>query len=144
MFESIPRETTFELPEGNYAASISGLKKFTKQSNKGIQEHVRLSFDVNIPSRANFVNKAGRNFKKDFNNGSDLRNFLTGLLGRKYFHNLSGKQMNLESLVGMKCELELEHYSNGEYEHPMVMVNSCHEPGTLNLTEKPSNSEGEE
>ena len=133
----IPRDTTFELPEGNYAAIITAIRKFMKQTNRGAQEWMRFLFEVDIPSRSNLINMAGRSFKLEFNNGCDLRNFLTSLLGRQFFHSSSGRKVDLESLCGTKCELELVHFSNGKYEHPMVVVNGCHQPGTLNLTEKP-------
>ena len=134
---NVPRETTFELPEGNYAATIDRMRKFMKQTKHGAQEWVRVLFDVDIPSRSKFINMAGRSFESDLNEGSDLRNFLTDLLGRKYFQDQSGCVIDLESLVGARCELELIHFSNGKYEHPMVMVNRCVKPGTLNLTEQP-------
>lgn len=137
----IPRDTTFELPEGNYAATITAIRKFIKQTNRGAQEWIRFLFEVDIPSRSNLINMAGRNFKADFGNGSDLLNFLTVLLGRKFFQAASGRQINLDMLIGMKCELELVHYTNGKYDHPMVMVNGCHKPGTLNLTEKQATPE---
>ena len=112
-----------------------------KQTNRGAQEWIRFLFAVDIPSRSNHINMAGRSFKLDFNNGADLRNFLTGLLGHTYFRNMSGQQLDLGALIGTQCEIELTHFANGEYEHPMVVVNGCHKPGTLNLTEKPAELE---
>lgn len=78
---------------------------------------------------------AGRSFKLDFNNGSELRNFLTPLLGRQFFLDASGKTVDLDALLRMRCELGLVHFHNSDYEHPLVVVEGCHKPGTLKLTE---------
>jgi hypothetical protein len=119
----IPREVSFELPEGRYRASISNLKPFVKQVARGAQNWLRVLFEVNIPGLSERVNTmAGRSFKLDLNPGSELRNWLTGLLGKEYFTRRSGQQVNLDSLLETRCEVELEHFYGNGYEKPLVVV----------------------
>jgi len=121
----IPREVTFELPEGQYRASISGLKPYTKQSGRGPQDWIRILFDVHIPGLSERCDtRAGSNFKLDLNPGSELRNWLTGLLGKEYFKERSGQQVSLDSLLNTECEVELEHFYGKGYEKPLVVVAS--------------------
>ena len=122
---NIPREVTFDLPEGQYRASISGLKPYTKQSGRGPQDWIRILFDVHVPVLSEkFGTMAGRSFKLDLNPGSELRNWLTGLLGKEFFKERSGQQVSLDSLLNTKCELELEHVYGKGYEKPLVVVSS--------------------
>ena len=123
----IPREVSFELPEGRYRARISGLKPFIKQSAQGPQDWVRILFDVHVPGLSKGVDtRAGRNFKLNLQPGSDFRNWLTGLLGKGYFRERSGQQIHLNSLLNTECEVELEHVYGKGYEQPLVVVASIH------------------
>ena len=121
----IPREVSFELPEGQYRAHISGLKPFTKQSGRGPQDWIRMHFDVHIPGLSETVDtRAARSFKLDLHPGSEFRNWLSGLLGKEFFKERSGQQMSLDSLVNTECEVELEHFYGEGYEKPLVVVAS--------------------
>lgn len=119
----IPREVTFELPEGQYRASISGLKPYTRQSGRGPQNWIRILFDVHIPGLSESVDtRAGSNFKLDLNPGSELRNWLTGLLGKEFFKKRSGQKISLDALLNTECEIELGHFYGAGYEKPLVVV----------------------
>jgi hypothetical protein len=99
----LEREITFNLPEGAYAAQISGIKSFNKQSAKGKQDWIRLHFDVSVPSLPNLDCRAGRNFQLNLKSGSDLRNFLTPVLSEEFFKKNSAKSIDLEKvLFGLK------------------------------------------
>ena len=123
----IPREVSFELPEGRYRACISNLKPFVKQVAQGAQDWLRFLFEVHIPGLSERVNTmAGRSFKLDLNPGSELRNWLTGLLGKQYFTQHSGQQVNLDSLLERECEVDLEHFYGKGYDKPLVVVAKLH------------------
>jgi hypothetical protein len=123
----IPKEATFNLPEGRYVAKISSLKPSIKQAGLGSQNWIRILFDVHVPGLSErFDTRAGRNFKLDFNSGSELRNFLTGLVGRDFFLQNSGGKVDLESLVNTGCEVELEHSYGKGYDKPHVNVVKVH------------------
>ena len=119
----IPKEVSFDLPEGRYAAKISSLKPLIKQAGQGPQDWLRILFDVHVPGMSEkFDARAGRSFKLDFNPGSELRNFLTGLLGRGFFQRHSGGKVDLDSIVDTECEVELEHFYGKGYDKPHVNV----------------------
>ena len=130
----IPKETTWDLPEGNFAASIQNMKVSAKQSARGMEEQVRILFEVKVPGMGHLNTLAGRNFKMNLNPGSDLRNFLGSLLGSRFFLNSSGQKFDLESLIGRECELKLEHFCGRDYEKPMVVVAAMYPPKSLTLT----------
>lgn len=120
---TLDKEVTFELPEGEYAAQLSGIKPFIKQTSRGKQDWIRLLFDVKIPDMQDLDCRAGRNFSLNFKTGSDLRNFLTSVLGAEFFKNNSAKNIDLEKiLVGQNGVVTLRHFTGVGYEKPMVVV----------------------
>ena len=100
-----------------------------------MEDWVRIVFLVKIPGMENLTCLAGRGFKLNLNPGSDLRNFLGGLLGAGFFLNGSGKKFDLETLIGRECEVKLEHHQGKGYDKPLVMVAAVYPPGSLKLTE---------
>ena len=131
----IPQETTFDLPEGNYAAKIDSVKHITKQTSKGIDHQVRFLFRVHVPEMEHVNTLAGRNFKLSLDANSDLRLFLAGLLGPKFFINGSGKPFDIETLIGKECEVELKHFLGRNHDKPMVIVASIHPRLSLEVTQ---------
>ena len=124
---NIPRESCFDLPEGRYRATISTIRPHIKQGNQGAHEWIKISFYVHIPGLSEqYDTCAGRNFKLDLNPGSDLRNWLTGLLGKEFFRDRSGQQMDFDSLIGTECEVELKHFQGKGYDKPLVVVFGIH------------------
>lgn len=131
----IPKEITFDLPVGNYRATIVNIKPMFRQGGDGAHEWIRFLFEVQIRSLSAYTCMAGRNFKLDLNPGSELRNWLTGLLGGRFFTDRSGTSMDLEKLIGTRCDVVLQHYQTPKYDKPMVLVAEVHPAGTLDLTE---------
>src|SRR6478735_11397079 len=120
---TLEKEITFDLPEGAHAAQLTGIKTFTKQTAKGKQDWLRLLFDVNVAGMENLECRAGRNFVLSFKSGSDLRNFLTPLLGHDFFTKNSAKSIDLEALlVGKHGVVTLSHFCGPNYDKPMVVV----------------------
>lgn len=135
----LPKEIYFQLPEGNYLARIRKLKPKIKQTSRGAEDWVRVIFEVEIPSLSHLNCIAGRNLALNLNAGSDLRNFLEGLLGRQFFVNHSGRKIDLETLCGRECEVTLEHFFGRDYDNPMVVVSRIAPVGTMQLTEGTNN-----
>jgi len=132
---NIPKETLFDLPEGCYKAQVSDIRQFIKQTSRGAQDWVRLLFDVQVPGLSDrWDTMAGRSFKLEVQPGTDLRNFLSGLLGQRFFTDRSGQKIDLDSLRGQECEVKLEHYWGRDYEKPLVVVVQVAPPGSLKLT----------
>jgi hypothetical protein len=119
---AIPKEPTFDLPEGRFAAIFVNLKPFPKQTGQGPEEWIRFLLDVEVPSLSErFDTMAGRSFRLNLNPGSELRNWLTPLLGRDFFKEHAGQQINLDFLTGTQCEVELEHFQGKGYKRPLVV-----------------------
>jgi hypothetical protein len=120
---TLDKEVTFQLPEGEYKAQLTGLKPFTKQSGKGRQNWIKLHFQVQIPDKENFDCRAGRSFQLNLKAGSDLRNFLLPILGQDFFSKNSAKGIDLEKLlVGKEGVVKLSHFFGPEYDEPLVVV----------------------
>lgn len=121
----LEKEVTFELPEGVFEATLMDIRPFTKQTIKGKQDWIRLIFEVQIPGKERLDCRAGRNFVLSFKGGSDLRNFLTSVLGRKFFLDNSAKTIDLEKLIkGSTGQITLSHFYGGDYDRPLVVVDS--------------------
>ncbi|MEI6393268.1 MAG: hypothetical protein WCT12_19460 [Verrucomicrobiota bacterium] len=131
----VANEITFDLPEGNFAGKIDSVKVFPKNSRKGMEDWIRILFLVEVPGMENLHTMAGRNFKLNLHSGSELRNFLRGLLGGQFFLNVSGQKFDLESLIGRDCAVKLEHYRGKNYDKPMVVVASISPPFSMEVTQ---------
>lgn len=121
----IDKEVTFELPEGVYEATLTNVKQFNKQASKGKQDWVRLIFEVSVRGMENMECRAGRNFMLSFKAGSDLRNFLTAILGPEFFKRNSAKTLDLEKLLTGKVGLvTLSHFNGNDVGRPFIVVES--------------------
>jgi hypothetical protein len=78
----VPKQVTFDLPEGNYSITLGRYNQQLKQTAKGSQSNIRLLFNVKVPGMEDVIPRAGRNFEAKLDSGSDLRNFLESWLGR--------------------------------------------------------------
>ena len=122
---TLEKEVTFQLPEGDYAAQLTGIKQFNKQSGRGNQDWVRLLFSVTVPGMQDLDCRAGRNFVLSFKSGTDLRNFLTPVLGQEFFKINSAKSIDLEKiLVGLHGVVSLSHFTGVDYDKPLVVVDA--------------------
>ena len=122
---TLDKEVTFDIKEGVYAAQISGIKQFNKQTGRGRQDWIRILFEVDVPGMQDLDCRAGRNFMLSFKSGSDLRNFLTPILGQDFFKQNSAKSIDLEKiLVGLKGMITLSHFFGQDYDKPLVVVDA--------------------
>ena len=128
----VPRQTSFHIPVGLYLALIRSVSLRSRQSGKASIPYLHLLFTVLVPN-ANVDYLAKIDFKLDLNEGSDLWNVLCRLIGRKLLQDSSGKQFDLESLVGTACDLEIGHITDKaeDYEFPLVVVLDIQAAGTL-------------
>jgi hypothetical protein len=121
----LDREITFDLPIGHFKGEIIKARKYQKQTRKGPQDWVRITFEVEVPGKERFECRAGRNFQLSFKPGSDLRNFLTPILGVEFFRENSAGTIELEGLLeGKEGQVMLNHYQGDGFEEPLVVVES--------------------
>ena len=123
---TIPKDVKFELPEGRYRASICGYRTQKNYTDNGLEEKAIILFDVQVPGLENFDCRARKLLDLDLSSGSDMRYFLSGLLGREFFSSRSNQSVDLErELVGKPCEISLFHKrtpSTKKHKFPFVDV----------------------
>lgn len=132
----IPRDATFDLPEGTFAAKIKTVKPQMKQSKDKPNREVKFILDVNVPSITSHECMAARAFALNYSRGSDLRNFLTPLLGEEFFIKHAGKKFDARSLEGMGCRVVLSHAHNPAYKNPLVVVENLLPPSSEPVSEE--------
>ena len=136
IIKKVPAVKTFDLPAGQYKATLTSTKLLKKQTRKGPQDWIRLVYAVKIDSMADQLPCAGRNFVLDLNPGSDLRVFLENWLGLDFFKSMSNKDLDFDGLVGLDGDIELSHYCGEDYEKPLVVIDGIYPKGSLKLTEQ--------
>jgi hypothetical protein len=121
----LEKEITFDLPEGEFLATLTNVRLFAKQTSKGKQDWIRLIFEVQVPGKERLDCRAGRSFLLSLKAGSDLRNFLTPILAGKFFLENSASTIDLEKLLkGLAGQITLSHFCGADYDKPLVVVDS--------------------
>ena len=136
--KKIPAMKTFDLPAGLYRATLIQYKPINKQTKKGLQEWVRLLYEVQIPGMTNQIPCAGRNFILDLNDGSDLRNFLEVWLGDDFFKAMSNQELDFDTLLGKQGDIALTHYLGDDNNKPFVNIDNVfplNSKKTINTTQ---------
>ena len=131
----IPKDDTYDLPEGRYRAALSSARTLLKSTSRPVQQ-VRLLFNVNIPSLKHKNPMAGRTFNFDLSRRSELRCFVESWLGADFFSR--NTTVDFEQLIGRAADLTLIHRHNDGYDRPYVFIEAIHPAGSLKLTEQPA------
>jgi hypothetical protein len=119
----IPKEPTFDLPEGRFKArlvAVSPKQRFTADT---IIQQTRMLFEVEVPTIRFKQPMAGRNFDKTLRRGSELRGFLEAWKGTEWIEQ-QGARINLDQLIGEEVELELTHLQRPPHKKPMVLISA--------------------
>jgi len=131
----IPAMKTFDLPVGQFKATLSQTRSITKQTKRGPQQWLRLVFEVEIESMSDQIPCAGRNFPLDLNPGSDLRNFLEIWLGNEFFKAKSNQELDFDTLIGKHGNIVLSHYLGDDFEKPLVKIDNVFPSSSLKMAE---------
>jgi hypothetical protein len=129
---TVGKDPTFKLPQGRYNAVITDYKtKPAKpgRSRNGAQDNGTILFEVFVPGMENYECLARKVLPADLSFGSDLREFLSRLLGPEFFRCRSNQAIDLRTvLVGQLCEVILVHakFDEDRYSFPLVDVESVH------------------
>ena len=128
---TVPKESTFKLPEGRFEAEIVQLKVKDVCKDSGTSPIATIMFEVFIPKKERYECLARKIVPVDLRSGSVLRKLIEDLLGTNFFKNKSDQEIDLRLvLVGQKCEVELIHVKHDEdrYDWPLVDVNAVYPP----------------
>lgn len=130
---TVPRQSTYRIPAGCYHAVIVKTRPEQRQSRQGSVHLVRIYFAVTVPGMPHVDHLAKLEVKLSMNEGGDLSNLLSRLLGDRRWQELSGQPFSLQSIVGTECDVELGHVhdEHGEYDYPLVIVTDIQPRGTL-------------
>ena len=132
----IPKDDTYDLPEGRYRAVLTSTRTLLKTTTNRPVQQIRLLFAVEVPSLKNKNPMAGRTFNFDLSRRSELRCFVESWLGADFFSR--NTTVDFEQLVGFNADLSLIHRHNDGYDRPYVFIEAIHPAGTLKLTEQPA------
>lgn len=133
---NVPKDDTYDLPEGRYRAVLSSVRpQWKPHANKPVQQ-IRLLFAVEVPSLLNKNPMAGRTFNFDLKRGAELRCFIESWLGADFFNR--NTSVDVEKLVGFSADLNLIHRHNDGYDRPYVFIEAIDQAGKLKLTEQPA------
>jgi hypothetical protein len=124
---TVPKDSTFKLPEGRFRAVISAFKVKDVDTVRGKSPSATILFEVSVPGLENYECLARKVVPVDLKIGSSMRTFLEGLLGSNYFRGKSNQAIDLQKvLVGQVCEIELIHAKHDEerFDFPLVNVES--------------------
>jgi len=128
----VPRQTSWHVPRGSYTGSIRSVNVKFRIAGNSNTRIARIVFNVNVPgSILDYLAKL--ELRLDLNEGSELWNLICRLIGRQALQDSSGGQFNLESLVGLPCDLEIDHNFDKAEDHPfpLVIVTDVQEAGRL-------------
>jgi hypothetical protein len=129
----VPRQTSFRIPNpGQYTSLIRSITLKHRQSTTHSIPFVRIGLAVQVPG-AEVDYMAKIDLKLDLSEGSDLWNVICRLKGRKALQDASGKQFDLDTLIGTLCDIEVEHIWDkaDDYDFPLVVVTNLQLAGTL-------------
>ena len=128
----VPKQTTFHTPAGQYNATIRSVSKKIRQTGTSSIPFVRFVFTVHVPN-ANVDYLAKLDLPENMSEGSDLWNVLCRLVGRKALQDCSGAKYDLDSLVGLSCDIEVDHVRGKQerYDFPLVLVTNLQTGGSL-------------
>lgn len=133
----VPLQTSFHVPAGQYRATIQSSSRKTRQSGSSTVHFRRILFHVAVPN-ARFQYLAKLDLKEDLNQGSDLWNVISRLLGKKALQDCSGGTFDMNTLNGVTCDIQIDHVTDNadEYDFPLVLVTEVKESGGLLKSEE--------
>ena len=127
----IPLERTFHCPEGSFRATFKGARTHHRFRDGKIEELIRLTFEVDVPSIRNKTVTVARNFPPSMAQGTQLRSMLESWLGGEFFQQNAGKNINLDDQMDRPAEIMVEHCRNEHFEDPYCNLIGIYAPGTL-------------
>lgn len=130
---TIPNEKEcFNVPEGQYRATLLRVVERPKNYTKESEDQVRLVFEIHYPKRTRKEYRAGITIPASLQEGGELREFLRSWRGVDFTEaELEAGSVDLNTLLGQQADLELAHFKNKRFPKPYVHIQAIHPPGTL-------------
>ena len=128
----VPRQSSWHVPRGSYHAHIRSVQPSHRLAVDFTTRLAKIIFNVHVPNtQLDYLAKI--ELRLDLREGSELWNLLCRLIGRKALQDCSEGKFNLEQLVGLECDVEIDHNCDRAEEHgfPLVIVTDVQEAGRL-------------
>ena len=127
---TIPKKTTFDVPEGAYSAILEDVIDNTQVAN--CEDGIRFRWRITDPTNKRFEYFAGKNYCADPENCRELIDDLNSWLGDS-LHNYMGEngKLDLMKLKKLTADIVVTHIYNGKFEKPYAYVKAVHPPGTI-------------
>jgi hypothetical protein len=140
----MPKVQNYRIEEGYYAAIISKIVRTARPNCQECGDLLRIVFALHVPGKEKFINLAKAEFNLNLEHGSELRNVLATLLGKEVLAAMSGAEINFESLVGMRADVQVEHVitnKRDQYDYPFVQICDIRPAGSLVAAKPPATKE---
>ena len=128
----VPRQSSWHVPISSYTGSIQSVKLRNHFAGPNSIPLVRITFKLVSPG-SNLDYLAKVDLKLDLTENSDLWNVICRLLGRKALQDCLGGTFDLQQLVGMQCDVAIDHVLTRaeQYAFPYVIVTNVQAAGAL-------------
>ena len=132
----IPKERTFDCPQGTFRATFQGIREEPKFKNGTLQKFLRMTLEVDVPSIRNRLVTVARTFEPSIAAGTPLRTMLESWLGHEFFEKNAGKKIKLDELIGREADIIVQHFFNEGFPKPYCHLVAMCPPGTMSLAEE--------
>lgn len=122
---TVPKDSTFKLPEGRFKAIITQYKVKEINKSSGSSQIATILFEVFVPGQERYECLARKIVPVDLRPGSAMRKMIESLLGPDFFKGKSDQPIDMRALlVGRACEVVLVHakHDDDRYDWPLVDV----------------------
>ena len=118
MMIQIPPRDSYDVETGRYRATCIDAKEIQKQTRKGSEKFLRLTWELQIPSAENVRYLAGKSYEPTLTKNSELRNDLRNWLG----HDFKAGKFDTATLRGLEATITMLQIENEGWPKPYCLV----------------------
>jgi hypothetical protein len=118
MIISVDPHDSFDIEPGRYRAVCTEIREIEKQTRKGTQKYLRLTWELDLPGDENVRYLAGKNYEPKLTKDSALRNDLRSWFG----HDIKVRNFDTATLKGKEAILTVTDIENEGHANPYHWV----------------------
>ena len=118
MIISVDPRDSFDIEPGRYRAICTEIREIEKQTRKGTQKYLRLTWELDIPGAENIRYLAGKNYEPKLTKDSVLRNDLRSWFG----HDIKVRNFDTATLKSKEAVITVQDIENEGWENPYHAV----------------------
>src|ERR1035441_3952370 len=104
MLISVDPRDSFDIEPGRYKATCTEIREIEKQTRKGTQKYLRLTWELDLPGDENVRYLAGKNYEPKLTKDSALRNDLRSWFG----HDIKVRKFDTATLKGKEAIITVQ------------------------------------